>query len=179
MIFNLQSFIQSLQARCVLEFSFFVFFLKKGNTTYIFCWDPGQKPKSNHMLFFFFLNKLDIRFSFIWPCQHSMRDLSSLSRDQTPVPCNGSRILTTGPPGKFPYAFLMSEKPVKCTHHHPEWNKQRLFMALCSFRSHFTTRWVHVRLDLLPDKLWKLFVFHIFWFWIVDYEFWMCIIHTP
>ena len=113
---------------------------------------------------------------FFW---HSMRDLSSLSRDQTPVPCNGSRVLTTGPPGKFPYAFLMSEKPVKCTHHHPEWNKQRLFMALCSFRSHFTTRWVHVRLDLLPDKLWKLFVFHIFWFWIVDYEFWMCIIHTP
>ena len=56
MIFNLQSFIQNLQARCVLEFSFFFFFFffKKGNTTYIFCWDPGQKPKSNHMLFFFF-----------------------------------------------------------------------------------------------------------------------------
>ena len=163
---------------CVRIQFFFFFFLRKLIQR---IYSAGILARSLNQIicFFFFLNKLDIRFSFIWPCQHSMRDLSSLSMDQTPVPCNGSRVLTTGPPGKFPYAFLMSEKPVKCTHHHPEWNKQRLFMALCSFRSHFTTRWVHVRLDLLPDKLWKLIVFHIFWFWIVDYEFWMCIIHTP
>ena len=41
-----------------------------------------------------------IFFFFFWP--HSMWDLSSLTRDQTCIPCSGSKhgVLTTGPPGK-------------------------------------------------------------------------------
>ena len=40
---------------------------------------------------------------------HSMQDLSSLTRNQTCVPCSGSTVLTTGPPGKS-LAFLFYKK---------------------------------------------------------------------
>ena len=41
------------------------------------------------------------------PC--SMWDPSSLTRDQTCAFCSGSRILTTGPPGKSQETFSIGE----------------------------------------------------------------------
>ena len=40
-------------------------------------------------------------FMYLFLPNWGMWDLSSLSRDQTHIPCVGSRVLTTGPPGKF------------------------------------------------------------------------------
>ena len=40
---------------------------------------------------------------------HSTYDLSSLIRDGTCVPCIGSTVLTTGPPGKTSEPLLLDE----------------------------------------------------------------------
>ena len=50
---------------------------------------------------FFFL----LFFFFFWLCR--MRDLSFLTRDWTHDPCIGSRVLTTGLPGKSLFLFLL------------------------------------------------------------------------
>ena len=40
--------------------------------------------------------------------ERGIRDLSSLSRDQTCVPCTGSTVLTTRPPGKSPNILILA-----------------------------------------------------------------------
>jgi len=40
-----------------------------------------------------------------------MWNLSSLARDQTRGPCSGSPVLTTEPPGKYPYFLTYISSP--------------------------------------------------------------------
>ena len=53
-------------------------------------------PTSSHPPFFFFL---------VMPC--GLQDLSSPTRNQIPAPCNGSTVLTTEPPEKFLFTYIL------------------------------------------------------------------------
>ena len=48
----------------------------------------------------FFKKTCGFIYLFIFALLHGMRDLNSLTRDRTHAPCTGSRVLTTGLPGK-------------------------------------------------------------------------------
>ena len=182
MICNLQSLTQTLQARCVLEFRIFLkfYFRKVIQCTY----SPGilgRTLSSSHVFvcFFFLTIRHWILFYFIWPCQHSMWDLSSPTRDRTRAPCSGSAESWPLDHQGSPHVLFWCQKNM--------WNAYIIILNGISkdypwsmlVQVTFYHQWVHVRSGLLPNKFWKPFIFQIFWFRIVDFGLWVCIIHIP